>query len=305
MTIQLYQTLTLKSMTIKSIITQRAPAILITAILSASCQKSFDSKSSTVNKSNLKQAADMAALQNLLTVDDVQQMVLAVSPNSNEAAQILAGSCPPVTTYNPAPNVYPRTVTVDWGTGCTNANGVTRTGKIIWNYTDTLAHTGAKLTTTYSNYTINGVKIEGKATIAHNDSTGDGDAAYRLRQINRKVTQPNGDFIIYNSNRRVLKFVPNDIHFPDESNTGWYRVTGTQNGDEIKGGVSYQWTSTINPDTPLIYKFCPFVTKGRMTVVFTNQSNWEIDFGLVSVCDNLAEVTQNGVTTTVTLPLNY
>ena len=108
MTIQLYQTLTLKSMTIKSIITQRAPAILITAILSASCQKSFDSKSSTVNKSNLKQAADMAALQNLLTVDDVQQMVLAVSPNSKESAQILAGSCPPVTTYNPAPNVYPR-----------------------------------------------------------------------------------------------------------------------------------------------------------------------------------------------------
>jgi hypothetical protein len=290
-------------MTIKSIITQETPALLIVAILFASCQKNLDSKSTAASKPNPKQAADIAGLQSLLTVDDVQQMILAVSPNSKESAQILAGSCPPVTTYNPAPNVYPRTVTVDWGTGCTNANGITRSGKIIWNYTDTLANAGAKLTTTYSNYTINGVKIEGKATIAHNDSTVDGDAVYRLKQINRKVTQPNGDFIIYNSSRRVIKFMPNDIHFPDESNTGWYRVTGTQNGDEMKGGISYQWTSTI--DSPLIYKSCSFVTKGSMTVVFTNQSNWFIDFGRIYICDNLAELTQDSVTTTVTLPLNY
>jgi len=140
--------------------------------------------------------------------------------------------------------------------------------------------------------------------ITHNDSNIDGNAVYRLRQVNRKVIQPNGDYIIYNSSRRVIKFVPNDIHFPDEPNpSGWYRVTGTQTGDEMKGGVSYQWTSTI--DTPLIYKFCPCVTKGRMTVVFTNHSNWEIDVGRIFICDNLAEVTQDGVTTTVTLPLNY
>jgi len=294
-------------MKIKSITNRQTPAIfLIIAILFASCEKSVDSKSNSVGKPNIKEGADIAALQSLLTVDDMQQLVLGISLHSKEANAILSGSCPPIVTYSPAPNVYPRTETVDWGTGCTNANGITRSGKIIRTYTDTLANKGARLITRYDNYFINGVKIEGKATINHNDSTIDGNDVYALKQVNRKVTQTNGDFIIYNSDRRVIKFVPNDIHFPGDSNTtGWYRVTGTQSGDEMKSGQSYQWASTINADTPLIYKFCPFVTKGRMTVVFSNKSNWEINFGKVGQCDDQAEVTQDGVATTVTLPLDY
>src|SRR5438067_2315382 len=197
-------------MKIKTIITRQVPAILVTAVLFASCQKNLDSKSNAVSKPNIKQATDMAGLQSLLAVDDIQQMILGVSPNTKEAAQILAGSCPPIRTYNPAPNVYPRTVTVDWGTGCTNnVTGITRSGKITFAYTDTLATVGARLITTYNNYFINGVHIEGKATITHNDSA-TGNDVYALKQINRKVTQPNGDFITYNSDRRLVKLVPND-----------------------------------------------------------------------------------------------
>jgi uncharacterized lipoprotein YajG len=79
-------------MKIKSM-TPQALAILAAATFFASCQKSFDSKSNSLSKANLKQATDMAGLQSLLIVNDVQQMVLAFSPNSNESAQILAGSC--------------------------------------------------------------------------------------------------------------------------------------------------------------------------------------------------------------------
>ena len=82
-------------------------------------------------------------------------------------------------------------------------------------------------------------------------------------------------------------------------------MKGTQSGDEMKAGQSYQWISTIDSAKPLIYKFCSFVTKGNLHVQFTNQSDWFVDFGKVLQCDNLAEVTQDGVTTTVTLPLDY
>jgi hypothetical protein len=35
-----------------------------------------------------------------------------------------------------------------------------------------------------------------------------------MKQINAKVTQTNGDFIIYNSDKRIVKLLPNDPRFP-------------------------------------------------------------------------------------------
>jgi hypothetical protein len=290
-------------MKMKLIITRIAPAVLITGLLLVSCQKNLDTKSKPVS-TNLQHATNIAGLQSLLTVDDVQQLILTAYPNSGEAARILAGSCPPVVTYDPAPNVYPRIVTIDWGTGCTNVNGTTRSGKIIREYTDTLANLGARVISTYDNYFIDGVHIEGKATITHNQSTVGGDSVFNLSEFDRRVTQPNGDFINYNGSRRVIKYVPDDIHFPGDS-TGWYRVTGTQSGDELKGTDSYQWIATIDDANPEVYKFCQFVNNGTLHVQFTNQSDWSVDFGKVGVCDDLAALTQDGVTTIVTLPLAY
>ncbi len=289
-------------MKMKLIVTKILPAFFTTGLLFVSCQKNLDSSSKTESKITLQHATDMAGLQNLTTVDEMQQFILAVYPNSAEAKALTSGSCPPVVTYNPAPNVFPRTETIDWGTGCTNANGTTRSGKIIRKYSDTLINVDARLIIKYDNYFINGVHIEGKAKIVHiqipNTNT------YKMYQIDRKVTQPNGDFIIYNGELNLLKKIPGDIHFPPDS-TGWYKVKGTQSGDEMKAGQSYQWISTIDSAHPLIYKFCSFVTKGKLHVQFTNQSDWFVDFGKVLQCDNLAEVTQDGVTTTVTLPLDY
>src|SRR6266496_5131450 len=154
-------------MKMKLIITRILPAFFTTGLLFVSCQKNLDSKSKAESKITLQHATDMAGLQNLATVDEMQQFILAVYPNSADAKVLLAGSCPPTHTYDPAPNVYPRTEIIDWGTGCTNANGTTRSGRIIRKYSDTLANTDARLIVRYDGYTINGVQIEGKSTITH------------------------------------------------------------------------------------------------------------------------------------------
>jgi len=290
-------------MKMKLIIIRIIPAFFTTALLLVSCQKNLDSKSNGESKANLQHATDMAGLENLVTVDEVQQFVLSAYPNSAEAKELLAG-CSPVTTviFRNPPNRFPRTEIVDYGTGCTNQFRVTGSGRIIKQYTDTLANVGARFILGYDNYFINGVHIEGKNTITHiqlpNTST------YKLVLIDRKVTQPNGDFIIYNGERNLIKYVPDDIRFPDPTNTsGWYKLTGTRSGDEMKGGVSSQWLASIDDNDPLIYKFCGFVTKGTLHVQFTNQSDWLVNFGKVFECDDKADVTQDGVTTTVTLPL--
>ncbi len=238
-----------------------------------------------------------------MNVVDAQQFALDVYPNSAEAAQILAGSCPPITTYVPDANTYPHTKTIDYGTGCTNAGGITRSGKTITYVSDDMANVGAQTITTYDNFFFNGVHMEGAAKIDHNlRKTGPPQNVYRLTQRDRKLTQPNGDYIIYSGSKRLEKLDANPV-FPGFPN-GWFTATGTIIGDELKGGVSYQWTATIADANPLVYKFCDFIVKGILNITFDNgDPAWSIDYGRVTDCDNLAQLTISGVTSTVTLPL--
>src|ERR1051326_6109498 len=106
----------------KSIVTRLVAAAFSIMILTVSCQKNIDSNSKSGNSAVTAQtAAHVAGLQAMLLAADVQQLILTVYPNSKDAQQILtSGSCPPTITYVPDQLTYPRTATVDCGTGCTN-----------------------------------------------------------------------------------------------------------------------------------------------------------------------------------------
>jgi hypothetical protein len=57
---------------------------------------------------------------------------------------------------------------VDFGvTGCTDLKGNIRTGKVIFTYNGRRFVTGSTVVTTVENYTINGVKLEGKRTLTN------------------------------------------------------------------------------------------------------------------------------------------
>ncbi|HRI21287.1 MAG TPA: hypothetical protein PLA68_10035 [Panacibacter sp.] len=123
-----------------------------------------------------------------------------------------------------------------------------------------------------------------------------------LQQLDRKVIQPNGDYTIFGGTRRLAQWADSsgDPGFPH----GWFRVTGNITGNEMKGSESYQYTSTIDALNPLVYRNCAYIVQGKLHVEFTNgQSPWDVDYGKARTCDDLAELTIDGVTTTVNLPL--
>lgn len=292
-------------MKIKSIIPGILPAILITCIGLTACQKNVETKAvQSANSTDLQKLSDLAASESFINVVDAEQFALTINPEYASSDQALIGSCPPVTTYNPSADVYPHTVTIDWGTGCTS-NGITRSGKLITEYTGDMSLLGSSATTTYDNFYYNGVKMEGKQKIAHTRETAYPNDVYRITQKDKKVIQTNGDYIIYGGYRRLVKKDdgPGYPGFPD----GFFRVSGTQTGDEMKGGVSYQWVATIDDANPLIYNYCDFIVRGQADVTFTNQDSWHINYGSTGRdnCDDQAELTINGVTTTVTLPFEF
>ena len=279
-------------MKINSIFPKLLAAGLISGVVFAACQKSSEIKPEQAKEQiTVTHAADFAATQNLVNVADMERYVMVLHPELIDEVA-LSGSCPPPKTYDPAPDVYPHTLTIDWGTGCTNPDGITRSGKIINLYTGDMALTGSSVTTTYDNYTINGVKIEGTSKLSHNTRRGIPELQnkYRISDFNRKVTQPNGDYIIYGGVRTIQK-LDTDPEFPGFPD-GWFRVKGSITGDELKAGQSYHWEATI--DVPLIYQYCDYIVYGTMTVVFTNQDPWSVNYGSGRVCDDEAQVTISG-----------
>jgi hypothetical protein len=79
----------------------------------------------------------------------------------SEAFVIVSDSCPAVTITHPSDAIWPKTITVDYGTGCTGFFENTRAGKIIITVTGPRRETGSKRSVTFDNYYINGIKVEG------------------------------------------------------------------------------------------------------------------------------------------------
>jgi hypothetical protein len=74
---------------------------------------------------------------------------------------IIDDSCPAVTVEHPGTGVWPKIITIDYGTGCTGFYNNTRSGKIIIEVTGLRIAEGSKRTVTFDNYYFNGIKVEG------------------------------------------------------------------------------------------------------------------------------------------------
>ncbi|MFC5625476.1 hypothetical protein [Algoriphagus winogradskyi] len=135
-----------------------------------------------------------------------------------------------------------KTIKVDFGDGCTSVNGIIRKGIVNLAYTGNLLITGAKITTTFEDYEVNGHKIEGTRTLTNKGvSLENGTITLEVKIQNGKVTWSDNTFVTLTSDQvRVIKL----------GTQGEYEasITGTASGTS-RAGLNY--TSSIAE--PLIY----------------------------------------------------
>lgn len=216
-------------------------------------------------------------------------------------------ACPTVTvTRLNAPDPFPVKVVMDFGTGCQARDGRTRSGKIITVYTNRLIYPGAKATTTFENYQVDSIKVQGTHVITNQSNITNTNCIthkWKVLTENGKLIKPNGNYIEWNSTRTVEQvegmctpFVPlDDI----------YKITGSANAKVKRGDLLIAWRSEITE--PLVKKFtCRWLVKGIIKTVRLNlatNSPWigTINYGNGD-CDNKAVVTINGVPHIITLP---
>ncbi len=210
-----------------------------------------------------------------------------------ESEVVLADSCPTITISSISPGVWPKTITINYGAGCTGFYGSTRSGKIITVVTNKRSVLGAKRTITFDNYFFNGNKLEGTKAITtlalHGQNPVDS-----VTLTGGKMTLPNGKTIehAFKHQREFIAGYSTPRNIWDDE----YLITGTASGKGINGNA---YTSTIL--TALRWtRACEFIVSGSIEFDRSGVQPMVLDYG-TGACDNKATLTRGTTTKEILL----
>ena len=191
------------------------------------------------------------------------------------------GTCPTITVV-PADGSYPRTVTIDFGDNCLGVDGRTRSGQIVVNVSDTLAHAGAVRTATFVDYFVDEAHIEGTRTLTNQGADSNGNITFSRTVTGGKVTFPNGDVTTWESSQLLTQVEgASTATFADNV----FQVTGDATGVNRRGN-----DFTIVVTSPLVKRrACRWVSAGVMAMT-SNGRTVSIDYG-DGTCDRIATMT--------------
>jgi hypothetical protein len=217
-------------------------------------------------------------------------------------------ACPDVTiTHLSAVNPFPVKIVMDFGSGCTGRDGRTRSGKIVTEYSNRLFIPGAIAKTTFIDYKVDSVKIQGTHTITNQSEPPTNlncpTHKWKVTVEDAKITKPNGNYVEWNSTKTITQI--EGMCSPFDPLNDIYKISGISNGKAKRGDLLIAWNSEITE--PLIKKFtCRWLVKGIIRtarVNLTTNSPWvaAINYG-TGDCDNKAVVTINGIPHNITLP---
>lgn len=188
--------------------------------------------------------------------------------------------------------VFPKTVVLDFGTGC-ETNGHIRKGKIITVYSGPLHVPGNKAVTEFDGYQIDDLKIAGRHVVQNTTEPGANQRRF-TRTVESKVTN------VSNGNWRTWSGVTVMKQIEGNGTPLWpvddiYQFTGSRKGENSKGRT---WASETKE--PLVKAFtCAWISKGIL-LIRVNATVATLDFG-TGTCDDEATITINGVSKVIKL----
>jgi hypothetical protein len=275
--------------------------LMITAltVLSFSSCKKDSSTSGAVDQASLNLADDDAVTdvvyEDVFNTADNATIILDQMAKSLDARSltVVSDSCPVITVTRPTANLWPKTVTVDYGTSCTGINDNVRSGKIIIEVTGPRLQAGSKRTITFANYFFNGIKVEGTKVLENMGYNNNQNLVISVKLTDGKLTLPDGKTIertVDHQREWTAGLLTKNI-WDDEC-----LITGTSTGKNIDG-VAY--TNTIM--TALHWtRACRFLVSGVVNIQREGKDPVQLDYGNGD-CDAKAVVTKNGVTTEILL----
>lgn len=179
---------------------------------------------------------------------------------------------------------FPKTIVIDFGTGCTSPNGITRSGKINVVLSDSVRNPGSTAVMTFTNYYVSGYKKEG--TITWTNTSTANTKSWRREVVGGKITAPNGNYWLHSGIRDVVQTA--GVNTPNNLLDDVFSITGNHSVTNSAG--RHRDITTL---TPLQKKvICANIDMGTIKVQGPNHYA-VIDFGN-GTCDNLATISIDG-----------
>jgi hypothetical protein len=259
-------------------------AAILLAFIFVGCKK--DKEEITLFDDTLYGQESTSAYAEKSISDD--EDALTLRSGSGDCNGLYVNSCAVITEDN---STFPKTITIDYGTGCTDWQGRTKTGKIFIHLTDSLIHENAVRTVTFENFTVNGTSISGSRITTNIGLNANNQMVFN-RIIDTDISNGNGTFQ-RNFNEQIT----------------W--VSGFNNdfcGDNVlsitgEGSVTRPSGVLIPREivTPLVYdQSCGYIISGVIEI-YSLQGVWSVNYGDGN-CDNDITITRpNGTIVQATL----
>ena len=268
----------------KNILLLSASAVLIGF---SSCKKT-DSSAVDEYETTFELATDQGVADNL--TEDANDVLNEATVDKNLMGGHTTGtvettntlSCATIT-VTPATG-FPKTMVIDFGTGCTSVNGIFRAGKITVVLSDSLRRSGSTAVMTFQNYYVNGFKKEG--TITWTNTSTATTKSWQRKVEDGKITSPTGNVWLHYGIRDIVQTAgaATPLNLTDDV----YSITGNHTVTNSAGR-----TRTCTVINALQKKTaCNNIDMGTIKVQGPNHFAI-IDFGN-GTCDNLATISIDG-----------
>lgn len=283
--------------------------ITMVIVFTTACQKDNNNNQSTGNTSSDTSAAQLSAATTLAdnAYDDIFQIAVQTGYDNNIAyksgrtgdGQIQVNTTGSVETslgvngcavYTVSPNdntTFPKTITVDFGSGCTDAVGVTRKGKITYIFSGKLITPGTTVSAAFTNYSISGYQLQGTYSITNNSSIANG-IAFTTKVTGGNIVLPDQRSFNYEGNKSVTQTA--GITTTMDSSDDVYAITGTNT-------FSTTGITLVNNITKALSKAytCKYIGSGTISFTYNNSTKGTLDFGS-GTCDGDVVIKVNSYT---------
>lgn len=236
-----------------------------------------------INTGDTEAIADEEEVEGIF--EDLEELTNdAITEASNPSGGRLSGNFMVCTDISL--DLMEKSITVDFGEGCEDPRGRIRKGKIIITYSGFYFETGSVITTTFENFEIDGLQIEGTRTVTNVSEANDNIPIFSVKIEGGKVTWPDGTFATREANR-TKSWTSASTPLNDE-----FQIEGTANGI-TRAGRAYKATITEK----IIFRIA--CANDRIFIPVQGGKDIEIDGSLTitvdygdGTCDNTVTITK-------------
>lgn len=272
---------------------RRLPAFLtilvsVIILLTGGCQKDSETKT-------IVQPGDNNSSEGSILIGDRTFEGLNGLTDSYLAASGLKSlplTCPAIS-VTPL-NSFPVTVTLDWGTGCSNTlDDITRSGKITVSLSGLMNEVNSLATFTFVDFVSEGYKVSGVHKIKYLGlNSGNNWPRYSVL-TEARIEFPDKKFITYRAEYIRLKSEGASTITPDDD---VWRIEGHSSGVTREG---LAWTASY-PSALVKKNSCKWVSSGSILITPEGMAPRTINFG-EGTCDNKATLVIEDKTYEITL----